>query len=428
MRVLLIGSGGREHAIAWKLAQSPRLTKLYIAPGNAGMASCGTCVAIDLTDHAALIALCRDEAIDLAFVGPEAPLVAGLVDAFKAAGIASFGPSAAAAALEGSKAFTKSLCDACAIPTARYQVFDQVDAAKAYVRDQGTPIVIKADGLAAGKGVTVAQTQTEAFAAIEALAAQGDETSGAGDLNIVIEECLTGPEASFFALVDALTVLPFGTAQDHKRAFDGDAGPNTGGMGAFSPAQVLSPALEEEILAKIIRPTARGMVERGTPFRGILYAGLMITSDGPKLIEYNVRLGDPETQVLMLRLQSDLLELLAGAATGRLGDLTATWRDEAAVTVVIASNGYPGSYAKNVVIPELSAITPDENSALFHAGTALSGGEIVATGGRVLNASATGADLSSAAAAAYDLVEGINWQGGFYRSDIAASAPSPKAD
>jgi phosphoribosylamine--glycine ligase len=415
MNVLLIGSGGREHALAWKLAQSPRLTKLYAAPGNPGIAEHAELVAVDVADHAAVIAACRARDVQFVVVGPEGPLVAGLADDLTAAGLGVFGPSQAAAQLEGSKAFTKELCDEAAVPTAKWARFDNAQAAAAYVRAEGAPIVVKADGLAAGKGVTVAATEAEAIAAVEACFDGAHGTAGA---TVVVEEFLDGEEASFFALSDGETVLPLATAQDHKRAFDGDQGPNTGGMGAYSPAPAMTPALIEAALTQIVRPTVATMRRRGMPFRGVLYAGLMLTAGGPKLIEYNVRFGDPETQAMMLRLESDLLELMLATAEGRLGGMTARWSADAALTVVMAANGYPGAYAKGSRIGGVGKADALPGVKVFHAGTAMDGGQLVAAGGRVLNVTARGRTIAEAQSRAYAGVAAIDWPGGFFRRDI----------
>ncbi|MCM2476843.1 phosphoribosylamine--glycine ligase [Rhizobium sp. CG5] len=413
MKVLLIGSGGREHALAWKLAQSPLLTTLYAAPGNPGIAEHATIAAVDTDDHAAVLSFCRDTAIDFVVVGPEAPLVAGLADVLRAAGIATFGPSAAAAQLEGSKGFTKDICAKYDIPTGAYQRFNNAPKAKAYIREQGAPIVIKADGLAAGKGVTVAMTVEEALAAVDDCF---EGAFGAAGAEVVVEAFLDGEEASFFCLCDGKTLLPLATAQDHKRVGDGDSGPNTGGMGAYSPAPVMTPELVERTMTEIIEPTMRGMADSGMPFSGVFFAGLMITEKGPELIEYNVRFGDPECQVLMMRLKSDLLPLLHASATGTLDQVTAEWSDDPALTVVLASKGYPGSYAKNTPIGNLPAEAA--GAKVFHAGTAMKDGALVATGGRVLNATATGATVAEAQARAYGLVDGVRWDNGFCRRDI----------
>jgi len=414
MKVLLIGSGGREHALAWKLAASPLLTKLYAAPGNPGIAQHAELVPLDVEDHPAVAAFCREKMIDLVVVGPEAPLVAGIADVVRDAGIACFGASKAAAQLEGSKGYTKDLCARQNIPTAAYGRFTDAQAARAYVREQGAPIVIKADGLAAGKGVTVAETVEQALAAIDDCF--GGAFGGAG-AEVVVEEFLTGEEVSFFCLCDGVTALPFGTAQDHKRVGDGDTGPNTGGMGAYSPASVLTPALLARTMDEIIRPTLRGMAEAGAPFTGVLFAGLMLTADGPKLIEYNVRFGDPECQVLMMRLKDDLLVLLGAAVDGQLANLSARWHDAAALTVVMAAPGYPGKVAKGSVIAGLDRIA-DDGVAIFQAGTALVGDRLVADGGRVLAVTANGATVSEAQRKAYGAVDAIDWPEGFCRRDI----------
>jgi phosphoribosylamine--glycine ligase len=414
MNVLLIGSGGREHALAWKLAASPLLTKLYAAPGNPGIAEEAECVALDLADHEAVADFCRKKSVDLVVVGPEAPLVAGIADDLRAAGIRVFGPSKAAARLEGSKGFTKDLCATYGIPTAAYRRFAELAPALAHVREKGAPIVVKADGIAAGKGVTVAATLEEALAAVEACL--GGAFGGAG-AEVVIEECLEGEEASFFCLCDGVTALPFGTAQDHKRVGDGDSGPNTGGMGAYSPAPVMTPAMIDHTMAGIVEPTMKGMAALGAPFCGVLFAGLMITADGPRLIEYNVRFGDPECQVLMPRLKDDLLVLLNAAVGGQLAHMSARWRDEAALTVVMAAKGYPGTPEKGTPIAGIEAAKAT-GAEVFQAGTALNDGRLVANGGRVLNVTATGATVAEAQAKAYAAVARIDWPGGFCRRDI----------
>ena len=414
MNVLLLGSGGREHALGWKIAASPLLTTLYAAPGNPGIAQEAELVALDVSDHRAVARFCRDKSIDLVVVGPEAPLVAGIADDLRAAGIRVFGPSKAAAQLEGSKGFTKDLCAEFGIPTAAYGRFDTLTAAKAYVEKVGAPIVVKADGLAAGKGVTVAMTLGEALAALEACF---DGAFGGAGAEVVVEELLVGEEASFFCLCDGTTALPFGTAQDHKRLSDGDTGPNTGGMGAYSPAPVMTPDMAERTMREIVEPTMRGMAARGAPFSGVLFAGLMITADGPKLIEYNVRFGDPECQVLMMRLKDDLLVLLNAAADSQLAHMSARWREEAALTVVMAANGYPGTPEKGSIIRGVEEAARD-GVEIFHAGTAIEAGALVANGGRVLNVTATGATVGDAQRKAYDAVDRIDWPQGFCRRDI----------
>jgi phosphoribosylamine---glycine ligase len=410
MNVLLIGSGGREHALAWALSASPLLSKLYCAPGNAGIAALAECPSLDIRDHGAIVRFCKEKHIFLVVVGPEAPLVAGLADDLTAAGIKVFGPSKAAAQLEGSKGFTKDLCREFDIPTAAYRRFAERDAALAYVDTHALPVVIKVDGLAAGKGVSVAETREQARAAVEA--------SFAGGGDVVIEECLVGEEASFFALVDGKNVLPLATAQDHKRAFDGDRGPNTGGMGAYSPAGVMTPQLISRTMDAIIRPTVRAMAERGTPFKGVLFAGLMITEEGPKLIEYNVRFGDPECQVLMLRLKSDLLAALLATVDGVLNTFDLRWHEDAALTVVLASCGYPGEHAKGTEIRGTEAAAAVEDVQVFHAATAREGARLIATGGRVLAVTARAKTVSEAHKRAYAAVARIDWPGGFYRTDI----------
>ena len=411
MRVLLIGSGGREHALAWALSASPILTKLFAAPGNAGICATAECVPLDPADYAAVGAFCRREGIDLVVVGPEAPLVAGLVDDLEAAGIRVFGPSKAAAQLEGSKGFTKDLCREAGIPTAAYRRFDDRRAARDYVEQHALPVVVKADGLAAGKGVVVAADRVEALAAVDAIFA-------AAGASAVVEAFLDGEEASLFALSDGKTVIPFGTAQDHKRAFDGDSGPNTGGMGAYSPAPVLPEALVERAMAEIVRPTVAALRKRGIAYRGVLYAGLMIGEDGPKLIEYNVRFGDPECQALMPRLKDDLLTILNAAVDGVLDRVSVRWREEAALTVVMAANGYPGAYLKGSEIHGLAEAAAVPGVEIFHAGTRRDDGRIFAAGGRVLNVTALGRTVSEAQARAYEAVGRIDWPEGFCRRDI----------
>ncbi|MGF1651169.1 MAG: phosphoribosylamine--glycine ligase [Hyphomicrobiaceae bacterium] len=420
MKVLLIGGGGREHALAWKLSQSARLQHLYAAPGNPGIARHATCVAIDTADHAAVIAFCKAKAIDLVVVGPEAPLVAGLVDDLERAGVMAFGPSKAAARLEGSKGFTKDLCREFAIPTAAYARFSSPEPALAYVSSHALPLVVKADGLAAGKGVVIAET---ALAAEQAVRACFEGAFGAAGAEVVIEEFLTGEEASFFVLVDGANVIPLATAQDHKRAFDGDTGPNTGGMGAYSPAPVMTDDLTRRVLDEIIAPTVTGMAARGTPFKGVLYAGLMVSADGPKLIEYNVRFGDPECQALMVRLQSDLLEAMVATCEGRLGSVRLAWCSDAALTVVVAAEGYPGTPATGSVIRALDTVEA-AGAVVFHAGTAARGSDLVASGGRVLGVTALGATVAEASHRAYAALSHLDWPGGFYRRDIGWRALS----
>ncbi|MGY4748626.1 phosphoribosylamine--glycine ligase [Pannonibacter sp. Q-1] len=416
MNILLIGSGGREHALAYAIAKSPLTSRLYAAPGNAGIAEEAELVALDVADHAAVIAFCKEKAIDFVVVGPEGPLVEGIVDDLAAAGIKAFGPSKAAAQLEGSKGFTKDLCAEANIPTAAYGRFADKDKALAYLRQQGAPIVVKADGLAAGKGVVVAMTLDEAEAAVNACF---DGSFGAAGAEVVIEEFLTGEEASFFVLSDGRTALPLVAAQDHKRVFDGDEGPNTGGMGAYTPAPVASDAVIARTMEEIILPTIETLAKRGTPFKGVLFAGLMIGENGPKLIEYNTRFGDPECQVITLRLKEDLLPLLIATADGTLDQHTATWSDDVALTVVMAAKGYPGAYEKNTEIRGLEAAGKVEGVKVFHAGTKADGGRILATGGRVLNVTATGRTVAEARERAYKAVDLIDWPEGFCRRDIA---------
>lgn len=419
MNILLLGSGGREHALAWKLAASPLLTKLWCAPGNAGIAKEAECVALDVADHAAVIAFCKTNAVDFVVVGPEIPLVAGIVDDLAAAGIKAFGPSKAAAQLEGSKGFTKDICRANDIPTAAYERFSDADKAKAYIRAQGAPIVIKADGLAAGKGVVVAMTLKEAEDAIDMIFGGSFGEAGA---EAVVEEFLVGEEASFFVLCDGEHALPLVAAQDHKRAFDGDKGPNTGGMGAYSPAPVFTDALRDRTMNEIITPTLRAMSAMGMPFKGVLFAGLMISDEGPKLIEYNVRFGDPETQVLMVRMMSDLLPALIASCDGQLKNFDLRWFADPALTVVMAARGYPGDYEKGTRIAGLDRAEQIEGVEVFHAGTKASGDWILANGGRVLNVTASAKTVAEAQRRAYEAIGMINWPEGFCRRDIGWQA------
>jgi phosphoribosylamine--glycine ligase len=412
MNVLLIGSGGREHALAWALSASPLLTKLYCAPGNPGIAKVAELATIDIADHGAVIGLCKAKSIDFVVVGPEAPLVAGLVDDLNMEGIKAFGPSKFAAQLEGSKGFTKDVCANYNIPTAAYGRFTDLERAKAYLASQGAPIVIKADGLAAGKGVTVAMTLSEAETALREI------FSGRfGEAECVIEEFLEGEEASFFVLSDGVHTLPLATAQDHKRVGDGDVGPNTGGMGAYSPAPCMTEALCAEALEKIVKPTVKALADMGHPYVGVLYAGLILTKDGPKLIEYNARFGDPETQVLVMRLRDDLLTLLLATIDGTLDKLSVRWRDDFALTVVMAAKGYPGDYVKGTEIRGL-AQNFGEDVEIFHAGTAVKDGKLLAVGGRVLNVTALGKTAREAQIKAYEAIGKIDWPGGFCRKDI----------
>jgi phosphoribosylamine--glycine ligase len=417
MRILVVGSGGREHALCWAIAASPLCDKLYCAPGNAGIAEEAECVPIKADEIDKLVAFARDSKIDFVVVGPEAPLVAGLADKLRAAGIKTFGPSAKAAALEGSKSFTKELCAKYAIPTAAFKRFTEAAPARAYVRAQGAPIVVKADGLAAGKGVVVARTVEEAEIAIDSMLTSRE--FGAAGAEIVIEECLEGEEASFFALVDGKTALPLASAQDHKTVGEGDTGPNTGGMGAYSPAPIVTDAMADEVMKTIILPTVRAMEAEGNPFTGVLFAGLMIGPKGPKLIEYNVRFGDPECQALCLRLVSDLLPALIAAADGMLANFHLRWKAETSLTVVMATRGYPGSYQKGSEIRGLDRAAQLRDVVVFHAGTERSpDGRILAHGGRVLGVSAIGKSVAEAQARAYAAVDQIDWPEGFCRHDI----------
>jgi phosphoribosylamine---glycine ligase len=416
MRVLVVGSGGREHALCWAIAASPLCDKLYCAPGNAGIAAEAECVKIAAMDLEGLVAFCRDARIDFVVIGPEQPLVAGLVDRLEDAGIAAFGPSRAAAMLEGSKGFTKDFCARNGIPTAAYRRFTDAEAAKAYIATQAMPIVVKADGLAAGKGVTVARSIAEAQAAVDAAMLAG--RFGSAGAELVVEAFLAGEEASFFALVDGSHALPLAGAQDHKAVGDGDTGPNTGGMGAYSPAPCLTAALEAEIMARIIAPTVAAMAAEGRPFKGVLFAGLMLTAAGPQLIEYNTRFGDPECQVLMMRLKSDLLPALIAARDGALKDFSLRWRDETALCVVLAARGYPGEPLKGGEIRGLDDAGRGDDVMIFHAGTREAGGRILAEGGRVLGVTALGADAAEAQRRAYDAVDRIDWPDGFCRRDI----------
>jgi len=415
MHLLLIGSGGREHALACGLARSPLCERLFIAPGNPGTAALGENVALDVSDHAAVLSFCADNAVDLVVIGPEAPLVAGLADDLTRAGIPCFGPGRNAARLEGSKSFTKEICRRYNIPTADYARFEDCDTALAHIREKGAPIVIKADGLAAGKGVVVAMTQAEAEEAIAFMFEGGHGDAGA---SVVIEEYLEGEEASFFAICDGTTALPLASAQDHKRAFDGDTGPNTGGMGAYSPAPVMTPEREAEVMECIIAPTMQAMREMGCPYTGVLYAGLMFTAEGPKLIEYNARFGDPETQVLIPRLESDLVALLHAAALGDLSDVRIRWRKQAALTVVMATRGYPGKVENGSIIRGIADADRIEGVQVFQAGTRRDDGSLRAHGGRVLAITALGDDVADARRRAYEAVARIDWPEGFCRSDI----------
>jgi phosphoribosylamine--glycine ligase len=426
MNVLVVGGGGREHALCWKIAASPLCDKLYCAPGNAGIAADAECVDIAATDVEGLAAFATGHAIDFVVVGPETPLVAGLVDRLSEDGIKSFGPTGAAAMLEGSKGFLKDLCASYGIPTADYGRFVDAGSAKSFVREAGTPIVIKADGLAAGKGVIITKTVAEAESTIDAIMV--DKILGEAGKALVIEELLEGEEVSFFALVDGETVLPMAWAQDYKRAFDGDRGPNTGGMGAYSPVPRISRQLEAEVLGDIVRPTVRAMKEQGHPYKGVLYAGLMLTADGPKLLEYNVRFGDPECQILCLRLMSDLLPALVATSDGVLSTMDLRWTDQPALTVVMATKGYPGAYRKGSEIGGLAAAAGQPDVVVFHAGTTAGpDGKLLANGGRVLNVTAMGPTMAEARARAYAAVDLIDWPEGFCRRDIGARITSESA-
>lgn len=419
MNILILGGGGREHSLAWAVKQNPKCDRLIVAPGNAGIAQIAECAALDIEDGDAVANFCAENAIEFVIIGPEAPLAAGVADVLRNNGLVVFGCSQAAAQLESSKSFTKAICDACNAPTAAYGHFTDADQAHAYVDQQGAPIVIKADGLAAGKGVVVAMDLDTAHNAIDDML--GGQFGSAG-AEVVIEEFMDGEEASFFILCDGETVLPVGTAQDHKRAFDGDKGPNTGGMGAYSPAPVLTDEIAEIALNEIVKPTVAEMAKRGTPFQGILYAGLMIKDGQPRLVEYNVRFGDPECQVLMMRLGAQIFDLLHACAENRLSDVAPNWADDHAMTIVMAADGYPGSYEKGTIINGLDTLQETSSEMTFHAGTADNDGETIATGGRVLNITARGATLQDAHARAYDMIKKIDWPEGFYRNDIGHRA------
>jgi phosphoribosylamine--glycine ligase len=416
MKVLVIGSGGREHALCWAIAKSPDCDELYCAPGNAGIDQVAITVPIAMDDLDAIMDFVSENGVNFVVVGPEGPLVEGLVDRLEDAGVPAFGPNARAAEYEGSKGLTKDLCAKYLIPTADYARFDEPDAAKEYIRVQGAPIVVKADGLAAGKGVIMCRNVNEAYAAIDHI--MTESAFGEAGAEVVIEEMMVGEEASFFALVDGKTALPLVAAQDHKAVFDGDEGPNTGGMGAYSPAPIVTKDLAERVMDEIITPTVRGAAAEGRPYKGVLYAGLMITDEGPKLIEYNVRFGDPECQPMMMRLKSDALELLLACAEGRLDKIKVEWHDAAALCVVMATEGYPGAYGKGSKIKGLDKAGALKDVMVFHAGTAEEGGNIVAAGGRVLNVTALGKTVKAAKKRAYEAVDLIDWPEGFCRSDI----------
>lgn len=415
MNVLLIGSGGREHALAYKISSSPLLDRLFCAPGNPGTLKLADNIELDVKNHQDVVSFCKKNAVDLVIIGPEAPLVDGLADTLREATIAVVGPGKMAAQLEGSKGFTKDLCAKYNIPTGKYQRFDNAQKAKTYIKSQGIPIVIKADGLAAGKGVTVATSLKEAFDAVDACF---DGTFGKAGIEIVVEEYLDGEEASFFCLCDGKTAIPFGSAQDHKRVGDGDTGANTGGMGAYSPAPVMTEAMTKRVMKEIVEPTMRGMAELGCPFSGVLFVGLMITKKGPELIEFNVRFGDPECQVLMMRLKSDLLPVLRDVAEGHLDDVKLDWSSDSALTVVMAAKGYPADPQKGSVISGIDKADHLPDVKVFHAGTTLKDGKIIANGGRVLNVTATGRTVKQAQARAYQAINLIDWPEGFCRHDI----------
>ncbi len=415
MNILILGGGGREHSLAWAVLQNPKCDKLIVAPGNAGIAQIAECAALDIEDPEAVLGFAGDNLIDFVIVGPEAPLAAGVSDVLRAAGFLVFGPSQAAAALEASKRFTKEVCDAAGAPTAGYAHFTDAEAARAYIRTQGAPIVVKADGLAAGKGVIVAMDKATALAAIDDMF--GGAFGGAG-AEVVIEEFMEGEEASLFVLCDGETILPIGTAQDHKRIGEGDTGLNTGGMGAYSPAPVMTEAVTQKALDEIVRPTVAEMARRGTPYQGVLYVGLMIRDGQPRLVEYNVRFGDPECQALMLRLGAQAMDLMHASAEGRLSETNVIWADDHAMTVVVAAQGYPGSYAKGEVIGGLDGMPEDSAHMAFHAGTARRDGQYVSNGGRVLSITARGPSLQEARDRAYDMAGRIDWPGGYMRRDI----------
>jgi phosphoribosylamine--glycine ligase len=416
MKVLVVGSGGREHALCWAIAKSPKCKTLLAAPGNAGIAEIAQCVNIAAEDVNGLVEFAAKEKVDFVVVGPEAPLVDGLVDKLEEIGIKAFGPSAKAAQLEGSKVFMKDILAKYDIPTAAYETFDEPDAAKEYIIKQNGPVVVKASGLAAGKGVVVCHNRNEAFAAIDQMMIERSFGS-AGD-EVIVEEFMVGEEVSFFALVDGKTAVPLASAQDHKTAHDGDLGPNTGGMGAYSPAPVITPKLHDQIMADIIEPTIKAMAAEGAPYKGVLFCGLMITKQGPRVLEYNVRFGDPECQVLMARFDSDVLTALLACAEGRLNKIKIKWKDETALVVVMAAEGYPGNYTKGTVVNGFAKAGAIEGVTIFHAGTQAKGGKIIATGGRVLGVTATGKTVKAAQTLAYKGVDAIDWPQGFCRRDI----------
>ena len=420
MKILVVGSGGREHSLVWKLAQSPRVHRLYAAPGNAGIAEQAECVPVPATDVVALATFAEKEKIDLTVVGPEVPLTLGLVDEFQRRGLRAFGASRAAAQIEGSKAFAKALMLKYGIPTAAYREFSEPDAALAYVQERGAPIVVKADGLAAGKGALVCRTVADAVAAVRLIMEQR-AFGEAGD-RVVVEECLEGEEASFLAFTDGKTVLPLASAQDHKPIYDNDEGPNTGGMGAYSPAPVVSAALHRQIMDRVMVPTVRAMAAEGRPYRGVLYAGVMIKDGEAKVLEFNARFGDPEAQPLLLRMDSDLVPVLEAVLDGRLHEITLQWKEDAAVCVVMASGGYPGTYQKGKAIQGLEEAAKAEGVVIFHAGTARRGAHLLTDGGRVLGVTGRGRDVREAITRTYDAVRRISWEGAHFRTDIGAKA------
>jgi phosphoribosylamine--glycine ligase len=421
MNILILGGGGREHALAWAVLQNPKCDKLIVAPGNAGIAAIADCASLDINDGAAVVEFSESEAIDFVIIGPEAPLAAGVADDLRSAGFSVFGPSKAAARLEASKRFTKEVCDAAGAPTAGWARFTEAGPAKDYLAKVGAPIVVKADGLAAGKGVIVAMTLAEAEAAVDDMLGGAFGDAGA---EVVIEEFMDGEEASLFVLCDGLDALVVGTAQDHKRIGEGDTGPNTGGMGAYAPAPILNESTVARTMTEIVHPTLAEMVKRGAPYQGVLYVGLMIKGGAPRLVEYNVRFGDPETQPLMMRLGAQALDLMQAAAEGRLSEAWVNWADDHAMTVVLAAKGYPGTYEKGSVISGLEALPSNSSQMMFHAGTSLKDGKIVASGGRVLNATARGATLQEARDNAYALIDAVEWPEGLHRRDIGWRALS----
>lgn len=415
MNILILGSGGREHSLSWAIQQNPKCDRLIVAPGNAGIAQICDCADIDIMDGDAVASFTEENSIDFVIIGPEAPLAAGLADRLRDAGLLVFGPSKAAAALESSKSFTKMICDAANAPTARYGHFYDIDAAKDYIKTQGAPIVVKADGLAAGKGVIVAMFETEALNAVDEMF---DGSFGNAGAEVVIEEFMDGEEASFFVLCDGTSILPIGTAQDHKRVGDGDTGPNTGGMGAYSPAPVMTDTVTQKAIDEIVKPCMDEMRKRGTPFEGVLFVGLMIKDGQPKLVEYNVRFGDPECQTLMMRLGGQILDLLQACAEHRLHEIKANWADDHAITIVMAAKGYPTTYKTGSIINGLNDLPADSKNMVFHAGTTQKDGVVIATGGRVLAVTARGETLKEARDRAYTMTNKIDWPGGFFRNDI----------